>query len=65
MSITNKQALYYEWAVSPATISKMIAQTCDAIHRALKDSFLTTRTSPDEWIRISNAMEYAWNFPML
>lgn len=60
MSMTS---LHYEWAVSTAAISQIVPGTCEAIHKVLKDDFLTTPTSAGEWVRISAALEEAWNFP--
>lgn len=56
-------SLHYEWCVSVASLSSIIPETCAAIYDSLKHELLSTPTTVDEWLAISNTLEENWNFP--
>ena len=56
-------SLHYDWCVSVASISNIIPETCQAIYDSLKQELLSTPTTVDEWLEISNTLEQNWNFP--
>ena len=55
--------LNYDWCLLVALISEIIPETSRAIYTTLRGEFLTTPTTVDEWLRISEALETRWNYP--
>ncbi|XP_067937223.1 uncharacterized protein [Watersipora subatra] len=55
--------LYYEWYISVASLSQIISETSRAIYHCLKDDFIKTLSSVQEWLNISTDLEQKWNFP--
>ena len=44
-------------------MSKILAETSEAILQTLKDQFLKTPNCQKEWLSISKGFEDKWNFP--
>ena len=42
------QSLSFSFRIGKATISKIISETCDAIHTVLKDTYLSSPQSKEE-----------------
>ena len=57
-------SLHYDWCVSVSSISNIIPETCQAIYDSLKQELLSTNTTVDEWLEISNTLEENCNFQM-
>lgn len=55
--------LHYDWCISVASLSAIIPETCEAIYQTLKDEFLRTPATEEEWTRIADQMHDSWNFP--
>ncbi|XP_067928271.1 uncharacterized protein [Watersipora subatra] len=55
--------LHYEWYISVASLSQIISETSRAIYNCLKDDFIKTPSSVQEWLNISTDLEEKWNFP--
>ena len=49
-------------AFGKATISKILAETSEAIFQSVKDQFLKTPNCQREWLSISKGFEHKWNF---
>ncbi|XP_064109861.1 uncharacterized protein LOC135217767 [Macrobrachium nipponense] len=56
-------ALQYSTRISKQSLSRIIPETCRAIYEVLKDDYLQTPTTPDEWMRVARGFETRWNFP--
>ena len=55
--------LHYDWCISVAALSAIIPETCLAIYNTMKDIYLQTPTTQQDWLRISEVLENNWNFP--
>lgn len=55
--------LHYDWCISVASLSAIIPETCRAIYTALRNDYLRTPTTEQEWTTISSKLEENWNFP--
>lgn len=55
--------LHYEWGLSVAAVSKIIPETCRAIYECMKDTYLETPNTVQQWQEISQKLEDNWNFP--
>ena len=44
----SQQSLSFSFRIGKATISKIISETCDAIHTVLKDTYLSSPQSKEE-----------------
>lgn len=45
-------------------ISRIIPEVCSAIYRALKDTYLKTPRTNEEWQQVASKYNSSWNFPM-
>lgn len=59
MSLT---ALHYDWHISVSALSHIIPEVCDAIIDSLKDIWLRTPQSSQEWREVAKTLE-PWNYP--
>ena len=55
--------LSFAFRVGRQSVSRIVAETCEAIYLALKDTYLKSPEKPEEWKNISNKFEELWNFP--
>ena len=55
--------LHYDWCISVAALSNIIPKTCSAIYETMKDEYLSTPTTEEQWVTISQQLEANWNFP--
>ena len=58
----SQQSLTYAFRVGKATLSKVIAETCDAIYLNL-DDHIQCPSNAEEWRNIASQFEDRWNFP--
>ena len=49
--------------IGKATMSKVLAETSEAIFQTLEDQFLKTASCQKEWLSISKGFEDKWSFP--
>jgi hypothetical protein len=57
------RSLSYSFRISVPSLSIIIPETVDAIYNVLKDEYLKTPKTKDEWITIARRFEKEWNFP--
>ena len=58
-----QQSLCYFFRIGKTTISKIIAVTCQAIYDQLKDQYLSSPSSKEDWLEIAKSFEELWNMP--
>ncbi|XP_063852072.1 putative nuclease HARBI1 [Scylla paramamosain] len=56
-------ALQYSTRISKQSLSLIIPETCKAIYTALRDDYLKTLTTPEEWMTVAHGFQRRWNFP--
>ena len=57
------QTISFSYRLGHSTVCNVIDGTCDAIWEALSPEYLCTPKNCEDWRRISNGFETAWNFP--
>ena len=58
-----QQPLSYSYRIGKSTVSTTIAEICKAIYTALKDRYLKSPSTEDDWKAIAAKFEEVWNFP--
>ena len=58
-----QQSLLYNYRIGRSAVSTAIAETCKAIYTALKDRYLKSPSTEDDWRLIAARFEEVWNFP--
>ncbi|XP_066915143.1 uncharacterized protein [Clytia hemisphaerica] len=58
-----RQSLSFSYRIGRSTVSKIVSETSLAIFHALRDPYLKTLTTEEEWLNIANGFEETWNFP--
>ena len=61
----SQQSLSFSYRLGKATVSKISLETCKGIYTALKDPYLTSLDSKEEWPEISKKFQELWNMPRL
>ena len=56
-----QQFLSYSYRIGRGTVSAVIAETCKAIYTALKDRYLKSPSTEDDWKAITARFEEVWN----
>ena len=56
-------SLHFQFRMGKSTIAQMIPEVCNAIFTCLKDEFLKTPTTTNQWKTISEQYFNMWNFP--
>ncbi|XP_071961474.1 uncharacterized protein [Antedon mediterranea] len=56
-------SLAYQHRISKQSISKLIPEVCEAIYDSLKDEYMKTPSTQDEWRKVSNDYFQKWQFP--
>ena len=59
----SQQSLSFSFRVGRATISKIVAETCEAIYNVLKDCYMAPPKTQGDWLKISEEFEKKWNMP--
>ena len=59
----SQQSLSFSFRVGKATVSKIIIETCDAIYKVLKDTYMSRPSNQEEWLNISKQFEETWDMP--
>ena len=59
----SQQSLSFSYRIGRSTVSKIVSETSLAIFHALRDPYLKTPTTEEEWLNIANGFEETWNFP--
>ena len=55
--------LMYSFRISPASISQLIPEVCNAIYNTLHEEYLSPPTSAEEWKKLADEFESRWQFP--
>ena len=58
-----QKSLSYAFRIGKATLSHIIAETSEMIHKCLKDDFLCAPKTQEEWEKIAESFEEFWNMP--
>ena len=58
-----QQPLCYSFRMGKTTISNIISETCQAIYDQLRDKYLCTPNSREDWLEIAKTFEESWNLP--
>ena len=58
-----QQSLNYSFRIGKATLSHIIAETSEMIHKCLKDEFLRAPKTQEEWEKVAESFEEFWNMP--
>ena len=58
-----QQTLSFSFRVGKATVSKIVAETSDAIYSVLKETYLSPPKTKEDWLRIAQEFEDKWNMP--
>ena len=59
----SQQSLSFSFRIGKATVSRIMAETCDTIYEVLKDAYLSVPKTKDDWLKISQDFEEKWNMP--
>ena len=59
----SQQSLAFSFRIGRQTVSRIVAETCEAIYMSLKDRYLSAPKSPEDWKKISDQFQDIWNFP--
>ncbi|KAA0721497.1 hypothetical protein E1301_Tti020112 [Triplophysa tibetana] len=57
------RSLSLQYPVGGSTVSIIVLETCAALHQVMKDRFLKTPDTEDDWRRIAKRFEERWQFP--
>lgn len=57
------QSQAFNFHLGRSTVSAIITQTCEALWKKLKDSYIKFPTSRDEWLQISTEFQEDWDLP--
>lgn len=59
-----RRSLAFQFRISHNLIAQIIPEVCSAIYGALKDEYLKTPTTTEEWQQVASQFYSSWNFPM-
>ena len=59
----SQQSLSFSFRIGKASVSRIIADTCEAIYKVLKETYLSLPQTQDDWLKISQEFEENWNMP--
>ena len=54
-------SLHYQFRIGKSTIAELIPEVCEAIFACLRDEYLHTPSTPEEWRAVSKDCEELWN----
>ncbi|KAK7925261.1 hypothetical protein WMY93_007571 [Mugilogobius chulae] len=54
---------HFQFRIGASTVSLIVHETCIAIHQSLKDEYLQTPNTEEEWKKISSEFFEKWQFP--
>ncbi|XP_068224325.1 putative nuclease HARBI1 [Palaemon carinicauda] len=57
------RSLQYSTRISKLSLSAIIPETCKQIYEVLREDYLKTPSTPEEWKNVSNDFWRMWNFP--
>lgn len=55
--------LQYNFRISVSLLTNLIPETCQAIYDVLKEEYLSTPSTPEQWKAISTELYESWQFP--
>uniref|UniRef100_A0A667X2E5 DDE Tnp4 domain-containing protein n=1 Tax=Myripristis murdjan TaxID=586833 RepID=A0A667X2E5_9TELE len=56
-------SLSFQFRIGESTVSMIVSQTCEALHRTLCDEYLKTPNTEKEWLDIAEEFLQKWQFP--
>ncbi|KAL2092781.1 hypothetical protein ACEWY4_012579 [Coilia grayii] len=56
-------SFHFQYRLGESTISQIVTDTCEALHQTLKDDYLTTPNTEEEWRKVASGFEEKWQFP--
>ena len=59
----SQQSLSFSYRIGRTTVSNIVAETCNAIFKALETDYVRAPSSSSEWRNISEQFDEQWNFP--
>ena len=59
----SQQSLSFSFRMGKATVSKIVAETSEAIYEVLKNDFLATPKTQEDWLKIAEEFQKTWNMP--
>lgn len=59
----NQQLLSFSFRIGRQSVDRIVAETCEAIYLSLKDIYLESLETPEQWENIYSKSEELWNFP--
>ncbi|XP_048039833.1 uncharacterized protein LOC125279578 [Megalobrama amblycephala] len=57
------KSLSFQFRMGASTVSRIVAETCEALHLVLKEDYLKTPRTEAEWLDIAKGFEEKWQFP--
>ncbi|XP_070550778.1 uncharacterized protein [Ptychodera flava] len=57
------RSLSFQFRIGERSVSAIIEETCGALYNAMKEKFLKTPTSKEEWLKIAEEFHQKWNYP--
>ena len=57
----SRQSLSFSFRMGKATVSKIVAETSEAIYEVLKNDFLATPKTQEDWLKIAEEFQKTWN----
>ena len=59
----SQQSLSFSYRMGRSTVSKIVNETSQALYESLKNDYLKSPSTSEEWENISKQFEEQWNFP--
>lgn len=59
----SQQSLSFSFGIGKATVSRIVAETSDAIYKILKEKYMSAPRTEKDWLKISKDFEENWNMP--
>ena len=57
------ESLQYQYIIHRTTIAQFVPEVCFQVYKILKDEYLSTPCSKEEWETIARRSEERWQFP--
>ena len=59
----SQQSISFSYRIGKSTVSKIIHETCVALWDSLKNTYVRSPSSVDDWKKISDEFKKTWNLP--
>nr|XP_055028980.1 uncharacterized protein LOC129418084 [Misgurnus anguillicaudatus] len=57
------KSLSFQFRIGASTVSMIVIETCDVLHHVLKDDYLKTPRTEEDWRQIAKGFQEKWQFP--